>query len=105
MIILAAGPALVIKDHFVVLRRLQGMRRQGALTMALWSAAELTGALIGGLVGGMTMLCLGWLAMSTVCAVIALPVLIRAMRRQPTGDESHQGPLVKVASLGIEDGG
>jgi O-antigen/teichoic acid export membrane protein len=104
LLLLAVGPALVLKDHFVVLRRLQGMRRQGALTMALWSAAELTGAVAGGLVGGMTMLCLGWLAMSTACALIALPVLIRALRRQPTGDESHQGPLVKVASLGIEDG-
>jgi glucosyl-dolichyl phosphate glucuronosyltransferase len=95
LIILATGPAMVIKDHFVVLRRLQGMRRQGALTMALWSAAELTGGVVGGLVGGMTMLCLGWLAMSTACALIALPVLIRAMHRQPTGDESHRGPLVK----------
>jgi O-antigen/teichoic acid export membrane protein len=107
VIILAAAPAMVIKDHFVVLRRLQGMRRQGALTTTLWSAAELTGALIGGLVGGMTMLCLGWLAMSTVCAVIALPVLIRAMRRQPTGDESHRGPLVKGGRpclLGLSSG-
>ena len=37
LLILAGGPALVIKDHFVVLRRLQGMRRQGALTMGLWT--------------------------------------------------------------------
>ncbi len=95
LVILAAGPGIAIKDHFVVLRRLQGRRRQGALTMALWSAAELTGAVVGGLVGGMTMLCLGWLAMSAACALIALPVLIRAMRRQPTGDESHRGSLVK----------
>jgi O-antigen/teichoic acid export membrane protein len=105
LLLLATGPALVIKDHFVVLRRLQGMRIGGALTMGLWTAAELTGAVAGGLAGGMTMLCLGWLAMSTACALIALPVLIRALRKQPTGDESHQGPLVKVASLGIEDGG
>jgi O-antigen/teichoic acid export membrane protein len=97
LIILAACPSMVIKDHFVVLRRLQGMRRQGTLTMALWSAAELTGAVVGGLVGGLTMLCIGWLASSTACALIALPVLIRALRRQPTGDESHQGPLVRVA--------
>jgi O-antigen/teichoic acid export membrane protein len=39
LLILATGPAVVIKDHFVVLRRLQGMRRQGAVTMGLWSAA------------------------------------------------------------------
>ena len=85
VLLLTAGPAMVIKDHFVVLRRIQGMRRQGALTTTLWSAAELAGALVGGLVGGMTMLCLGWLAMSTACALIALPVLIRALRRQPAG--------------------
>jgi len=96
LLILAAGPVVVIKDHFVVLRRLQGMRRQGALTMGLWTAAELTGAVVGGLVGGTTMLCLGWLAMSAVCALIALPVVIRAVRRQPTVDELHRGPLVKV---------
>jgi hypothetical protein len=95
VILLASGPAMVIKDHFVVLRRLQGRRRQGALTIALWSAAELTGAVVGGLVGGMTMLCLGLLAMSTACALIALPALIRAIRRPPTGDESHRSPLVK----------
>ena len=95
LIILASGPAMVIKDHLVVLRRFQGMRKRGALTLALWSAAELTGAVVGGLVGGLRMLCLGWLGMSTACALIALPVLIRAMRRQPTGDESHGGPLVE----------
>jgi O-antigen/teichoic acid export membrane protein len=106
LLLVAAGPALVIKDHFVVLRRLQGMRRQGTLTMGLWTAAELTGAVAGGLVGGITMLCLGWLAMSTACALVALPVLLKAMRRQPTGDESHQGSLLKggrpcsLASIG-----
>jgi hypothetical protein len=95
LIILASGPGMVIKDHFVVLRRLQGRRRQGALTTALWSAAELTGAVVGGLFGDTTMMCLGWLAMSTACVLIALPVVIRAVRKQPTGDASHRGPLVK----------
>jgi hypothetical protein len=96
LLILAVGPTVVIKDHFVVLRRIQGKRRQGAVTMGLWSAAELTGGVVGGLVGGTTMLCVGRLTMSVACALIALPALIRAVRRQPTGDESHQGPLVKV---------
>jgi O-antigen/teichoic acid export membrane protein len=95
MILVASGPGIVIKDHFVVLRRLQGRRRQGMLAMALWSAAELTGAVVGGLVGDTTMMCLGWLAMSAACALIALPVVIRAMRRQPTGDAPHRGPFVK----------
>lgn len=85
LLLLSGGPALVIKDHFVVLRRLQGMRRQGMLAMALWTAAELGGAVAGGLLGGMTMLCLGWLGMSAACALIALPTVMRAMRSQPAG--------------------
>ena len=85
LLLMAVGPALVIKDHFVVLRRLQGRRRQGVLTMGLWTAAELTGAVAGGLVGGTTMLCLGYVATSTACALVALPTIIKAMRREPTG--------------------
>jgi O-antigen/teichoic acid export membrane protein len=89
MLLLAAGPVLVIKDHFAVLRRLQGKRVPGAVAMALWTAAELTGAVTGGLWGGMKMLCLGWLVMSAACAVIALPALLEATRKprdlQPSG--------------------
>jgi O-antigen/teichoic acid export membrane protein len=83
LLLLSGGPALVIKDHFVVLRRLQGRRRQGMVTMALWTAAELAGAVTGGLLGGMTMLILGWLVMSAVCALVALPAVMRAVRREP----------------------
>jgi O-antigen/teichoic acid export membrane protein len=85
MIILMGGPAILIKDLFVVLRRLQGLRRQGAITMGLWSAAELAAAVAGGLVGGLPMLCIGWAAVTTVCALIALPVLLKAVHTQPTG--------------------
>jgi O-antigen/teichoic acid export membrane protein len=81
LVLVAAGPALVVKDQFFMLRRLQGKRRQGALAAGLWSAAELAGALVGGWMAGMTMLCIGWSAMSSVCALIALPLLIRAIRR------------------------
>jgi hypothetical protein len=89
LLLLAAGPALVIKEHFVVLRRLQGRRKHGAVTLGLWTAVELAGAVAGGLIGGMMLLCLGWVAMSTACALIALPVLLRAIRRQPTGDKER----------------
>ena len=81
MLLLAAGPLLVIKDHFAVLRRLQGKRVPGAVAMALWTAAELTGAVIGGLSGSPAMLCLGWLVMSAACALIALPALLEATRK------------------------
>jgi hypothetical protein len=82
LLLLGAGPALVVKEHFVVLCRLQGMRMRGIVTMGVLTAAELGGAVAGGLMGGITMLCLGWLVMSVVCALIVLPVLLRAIRRQ-----------------------
>jgi hypothetical protein len=85
LLLLASGPVLVIKDHFVVLRRVQGLRLQGAMTMTLWTAAELTGAVAGGLLGGITVLCLCWLVMSVTCALLALPVLLKAIRTQRTG--------------------
>jgi O-antigen/teichoic acid export membrane protein len=92
MLLLAAGPLLVIKDHFAVLRRLQGKRVPGAVAMALWTAAELTGAVIGGLSGSPTMLCLGWLVMSAACALIALPALLEATRKPRDLHRDGRGP-------------
>ncbi|MGB8407792.1 MAG: hypothetical protein WCE30_27375 [Mycobacterium sp.] len=83
LILLCTGPVLVIKDHFAVLRRLQGKRISGAVAMALWAAAELSGAIVGGLTGSVPRLCIGWLVMSVVSALVALPVLVNGMRRPP----------------------
>jgi O-antigen/teichoic acid export membrane protein len=84
LLLLAAGPILVIKDHFAVLRRLQGRRMAGAVAMALWTTVELTGAIVGSLFGSTTTLCLGWLAMSAVCALICIPFLIKGIRGVPS---------------------
>ncbi|MEZ0051096.1 O-antigen/teichoic acid export membrane protein [Mycobacterium sp. MAA66] len=81
LILLCTGPVLVIKDHFAVLRRLQGKRISGAVAMALWAAAELSGAIVGGLTGSVLLLCVGWLVMSAASALVALPVLVSGMRR------------------------
>jgi O-antigen/teichoic acid export membrane protein len=100
LLLVAAGPAFVVKDHFVVLRRLQGKRRQGTLIVGLWTAAELAGAVVGGLMGGMTMLCIGWSATSAICALIALPVLIRAVRGPRSIDPETLNNGMRVDSDG-----
>lgn len=97
LLLLAAGPAIVVKDHFVVLRRLQGRRTNGAVVMALWNGAELTAAVLGGVLSGLTGLLIAWVATSTACALLALPVVIRAIRRSPMPTDSpeiagHPGP-------------
>lgn len=81
LILLAAAPVLVIKDHFAMLCRVRGKRTTGAAVMACWTAAELTGAIVGGMFGRPATVCLGWLAASATCSIIVLPVLLRAIRR------------------------
>lgn len=80
VLLLAAGPALLIKEHYVVLRRLEGKLKRGAVVMGLWTLAELAGAIIGGLAGGLTMLCVGWLVVTSAGALCLLPVVLRAVR-------------------------
>ncbi|AFM19323.1 membrane protein involved in the export of O-antigen and teichoic acid [Mycolicibacterium chubuense NBB4] len=96
VLMLAGGPVLVLKDHFAVLRRLQGKRVSGAVAMALWAAAELTGAVVGGLRGSPAMACIGWLVTSAVCALFALPVLIGGMRGSASSVASSDGPQVEA---------
>lgn len=94
MLLLAASPILVIKDHFVALRRLQRLRRQGAVALAVWTSAELFGAVLGGILGGVQVLCIGWLAMSAMCALVALPVVLRAIKVK-TGAEEVMRPRIR----------
>ena len=88
LILLCAGPAIVVKDHVVVLRRLQHRRTEGAVTMLLWNGAELAAAVLGGLRWGMTGLLAAWVLTSTVLALAAVPVLVRAIRAGPPAHPS-----------------
>lgn len=83
LILLAALPALVVRDHFVVLRRLQGKRRRAAVEILLWTAAELTAAVIGAQSGSLVVLCASWAVCTTCCALIVAPVLVRSTRAAP----------------------
>jgi O-antigen/teichoic acid export membrane protein len=83
LLLLLVGPVLVIKDHFVALKRMQQKRKQGAIAMTIWTGAELGGALAGAAMGTVRTLCIGWISMSAICALIALPVLVRSMRKPP----------------------
>lgn len=87
LMLLTAGPLLLLKDHVAVVRRLEGMRMRGAVEMAIWTAAELTGAVIGAVIGHMPGLFVGWLGASALCAAVTVPVLVRAMRRRSDSGE------------------
>ncbi len=82
-LLVLVGPAYVIKDHYVAIRRAQGRLGHAAKVMAAGTCAEAAGAVSGGIYWGMTGLCSGWAVAATGEAVVLLPAVIRVFRRDP----------------------
>jgi O-antigen/teichoic acid export membrane protein len=82
-ILILVGPAYVIKDHYVAIRRAQGRLGHAAKMMAAGTSAEAVGAALGGISGGMTGLCIGWAVAAACEAVALLPAVIRVFHRDP----------------------
>ena len=74
------GLALVIKDHHVALARVSGRVGREAALISVLGAAELIGAAIGAVRGGLTGLGLGWLAGVAAGAVVCGPWVWQAYR-------------------------
>jgi O-antigen/teichoic acid export membrane protein len=81
-LLVLAGPLLVIKDHYVAIRRVQGRLSQAAWVILVATILEATAALVGGLVFGVTGLCAGWLLALVLEACWTGPVVVRAMKRR-----------------------
>jgi len=81
-LLVLVGPAYVIKDHYVAIRRAQGRLTQAAKMMAIGTSTEAAGAALGGIYWGATGLCLGWAVASSCEALILLPVVVRVFRRE-----------------------
>ena len=89
-LLLLVGPAYVIKDHYVAIRRAQGRLGHAAKMMAAGTCAEAAGAALGGIYWGMTGLCIGWAIGAWCEAVVLLPAVIRVFHRDPPA-EPHAG--------------
>ena len=83
-ILVLAGPLLVIKDHYVSVRRVQRRLNEAARVILAATILEATAALVGGLKFGLTGLCVGWLLALVVEACWTGPVVVSAMRRRGT---------------------
>lgn len=75
-----AGLPIVVKDHFVALRRVQGRTGEATLVLAGMTVFELVAAGVGVLVGGLVGLCSFWLGALVLEAVVLAWPLRRAMR-------------------------
>jgi len=90
-LLLLLGPAYVIKDHYVAIRRTQGRLGQAAKVMAAGSFAEAAGATLGGIYWGMTGLCVGWAVAAWCEAAVLLPTVVRVFRSDPQDDGTGNG--------------
>ena len=99
-LLLLVGPAYVIKDHYVAIRRAQGRLGHAAKVMAAGTCAEAVGAALGGIYWGMTGLCIGWAVAAWCEAVVLLPAVIRVFRRDPPV-EPDPGASIRVRSAAL----
>jgi O-antigen/teichoic acid export membrane protein len=89
-LLILVGPAYVIKDHYVAIRRAQGQLTRAARVMAAGTSAEAVGAVVGGVLWGMNGLCIGWTVAATCEAIALLPPVMEVYLRAPQEDARHQ---------------
>jgi O-antigen/teichoic acid export membrane protein len=82
-ILILVGPAYVIKDHYVSIRRAQGRLSHAAKIMGFGTAAEVTGAALGGVLWGLTGICTGWAITASCEAVFLFPAVLYVFRPAP----------------------
>ncbi len=82
-LIVFAGLPFVVKDHFIALRRVQGRTTQALAVTSIFLVLELTGAAVGANVAGAVGLCVGWLAVLVVEALVLMVPLVAVLRRRP----------------------
>ena len=90
-LLLLVGPAYVIKDHYVAIRRAQGRLSHAAKVMVAGTCAEAAGAALGGIYWGMTGLCVGWAIGASCEAVALLPAVLRVFRQDPSAERDPGG--------------
>jgi O-antigen/teichoic acid export membrane protein len=82
-ILILLGPAYVIKDHYVSIYRAQVRLSHAAKIMAIGTTAEVVGAALGGVLWGLTGICVGWAVMASCEAAILLLSVLHVFRRTP----------------------
>lgn len=74
------GLPLVVKDHYVALRRVQGRTLDAAKASVAGAVLEVAGAALGGTMGGIEGVCVGWVLALVVEAVFCGVVVGSAVR-------------------------
>jgi hypothetical protein len=83
-ILCLAAVLLVIKDHYVALRRVQGRLGRAAKVILSGMALEIAAPLIGAYLGGTAGLCWGWLFALLAEAIGVAPVVVGVWKTVPS---------------------
>ena len=85
-LLILVGPAYVIKDHYVSIRRAQHRMTHAARIMAIGTAVEVAGSAAGGALWGLNGICLGWVIGASGEALFLLSPVLHVFRRNPAVD-------------------
>lgn len=102
-LIVLAGIPFVVKDHFIALRRVQGRTTQALLVTVAFLVAELAAATTGALTGGAVGLCVGWLSVLALEALVLAVPLVRAYRHDAAA-LAAAAPEAETATLSSSAG-
>lgn len=97
-----AGIPFVVKDHFIALRRVQGRTTEAVRLLGGFLIVELVAAAIGAHLGGTIGLCLAWVGVLMVEAVImAFPLYSswRRYRRATVIDPANAKQAIRIDDL------
>jgi O-antigen/teichoic acid export membrane protein len=82
-ILILVGPAYVIKDHYVSICRAQHRLAHGSRIMAIGTSVEVAGSALGGVLWGLTGICVGWAISASCEALFLLPAVLGVYRHAP----------------------
>lgn len=82
-LLILVGPAYVIKDHYVSIRRAQHRMAHAAAVMSIGTAVEVGGAALFGAIWGLNGICLGWVIAASCEALFLLSPVLHVVHRPP----------------------
>jgi O-antigen/teichoic acid export membrane protein len=100
-ILILTGPAYVIKDHYVSIRRAQHRMSHGAVIMGIGTGVEVVGSALGGAIWGLNGICLGWAVSATCVALFLVPAVLEVWRHPvpaPVEDPARPPELIHSGS-------
>jgi O-antigen/teichoic acid export membrane protein len=80
LLLVLGGVPLVVKDHYVAIRRSQRRLARAARVVAAGTVLEAIGGIVGGRTGGLTGFCIGWLIALGLEAAAVLPIVVAFAR-------------------------